>query len=170
MKLIQIGLLASVLSLTGCASIVSKAKWPVSFKSDPPGAQLTISDENGKTVRQGVTPTTIKLASGNGYFKAQNYQVNMKLDGYKEDKGILQAGLNGWYFGNIGFGGLIGMLAVDPATGAMWRLPKEYSATLSKVETPATPVSLESPQNPAKPTPNPAPPVSDNRTNSVSQR
>lgn len=30
--------------------------------------------------------------------------------------------LNGWYFGNIIFGGAIGMLVVDPATGAMWKI------------------------------------------------
>ena len=27
---------------------------------------------------------------------------------------------NGWYIGNILFGGLIGMIIVDPATGDMW--------------------------------------------------
>ena len=34
------------------------------------------------------------------------------------------------------FGGLIGFLIVDPATGAMWRLPDSYHANLSeKVKT-----------------------------------
>ena len=33
------------------------------------------------------------------------------------------AGLNGWYFGNILIGGLVGMLIVDPLTGAMYRMP-----------------------------------------------
>jgi len=170
MKLIHLGLLAAVLSLTGCASIVSKTKWPVAFQSDPPGAQVTVVDESGKTVRQGVTPTTIKLASGSGYFKAQNYQVDMKLDGYKEHKGVIQADLNGWYFGNIGFGGLIGMLAVDPATGAMWRLPKEYSVKLLKSENPATPLAVESPQKVTAPAPNAAPAVPETGADSSSQK
>jgi hypothetical protein len=146
MKLIHLGLLTAMLSLTGCASIVSKSKWPVSFKSDPPGAQVTVTDESGKNVRHGVTPTTMKLASGGGYFRAQNYQVDMKLDGYKEDKGVIQTDLNGWYFGNVVFGGLVGLLAVDPATGAMWSLPNEYSVKLMKCDTAAAPVSVESPQ------------------------
>lgn len=30
--------------------------------------------------------------------------------------------MDGWYFGNILFGGLIGFLIVDPATGAMYTL------------------------------------------------
>ena len=47
--------------------------------------------------------------------------MQLKIDG----------AINGWYFGNIIFGGLIGMLAVDPATGAMYTLsPKEVLATL----------------------------------------
>jgi hypothetical protein len=34
--------------------------------------------------------------------------------------------LDGWYIGNIVFGGLIGMLIVDPATGAMWKIENEH--------------------------------------------
>ncbi|MCG2921469.1 hypothetical protein KZ305_25620, partial [Escherichia coli] len=40
--------------------------------------------------------------------------------------------LNGWYFGNIIFGGLIGILVVDPMTGAMFTLsPKDVNAVLA---------------------------------------
>jgi hypothetical protein len=134
MKLIYLAVLVPILSLTGCASIVSNTSWPVAFKSDPSGAEVTVTDQSGKAVRHGVTPTTLKLPSGSGYFQAQTYHVDMKLDGYKVDKGILHADINGWYFGNILFGGMIGMLAVDPATGAMWSLPNEYSTTLTKTE------------------------------------
>jgi hypothetical protein len=34
--------------------------------------------------------------------------------------------INGWYVGNIVFGGLIGWLIVDPLTGAMWTLNTEH--------------------------------------------
>jgi hypothetical protein len=34
--------------------------------------------------------------------------------------------INGWYVGNIVFGGLIGWLIVDPLTGAMWALDAEH--------------------------------------------
>jgi hypothetical protein len=30
--------------------------------------------------------------------------------------------LNGWYAGNILIGGIVGLLIVDPATGAMYKL------------------------------------------------
>lgn len=41
--------------------------------------------------------------------------------------------LNGWYFGNLLLGGVIGMLIVDPATGSMWKLDTPpLSVTLLK--------------------------------------
>jgi hypothetical protein len=43
--------------------------------------------------------------------------------------------MSGWYIGNILFGGLIGMLVVDPQTGAMYRLePKSLDATLTPLK------------------------------------
>lgn len=40
--------------------------------------------------------------------------------------------LDGWYFGNILIGGLLGMLIIDPATGAMWKIETEFlNETLS---------------------------------------
>jgi len=38
--------------------------------------------------------------------------------------------ISGWYWGNILFGGLIGMLIVDPITGAMYKLPKNTNVSL----------------------------------------
>jgi hypothetical protein len=44
----------------------------------------------------------------------------------------LHSSVSGWYFGNVVFGGLIGMLIVDPLTGAM------YNLTPEKIEQPLT--------------------------------
>ncbi len=38
--------------------------------------------------------------------------------------------LDGWYFGNLIFGGLLGILIIDPATGAMWRLDETFTVYL----------------------------------------
>lgn len=44
--------------------------------------------------------------------------------------------VNGWYIGgNLLFGGVIGWLIVDPATGAMWKLDtNEINVTLNEVK------------------------------------
>ena len=47
----------------------------------------------------------------------------------------LNGTVSGWYFGNILFGGLLGIVAIDPATGAMYKLqPDTVQAALEAVK------------------------------------
>jgi len=73
---------------------------------------------------------TVTLDTSNGFFSKAKYQVEASKAGYETSTTQISAGVNGWYFGNILFGGLIGMLIVDPATGAMWKLEDVYSVNL----------------------------------------
>jgi len=50
--------------------------------------------------------------------------------------------MSGWYWGNILIGGLIGMLVVDPLTGAMYKLPDGANANLGNPLTAKAPDSL----------------------------
>jgi hypothetical protein len=109
--------------VSGCASIVGKDSFPVSFQSNPDEAKIVIKNEQGMTVFSGRTPTMVTLSSGKSYFHANSYTVNFSKEGYNEQTIIVKSTLSGWYFGNILFGGLIGMLIVDPITGKMWKLP-----------------------------------------------
>ncbi len=129
--------------LTGCASIVSDNDYPVSFKSNPSDAEIEITNLKGVLVHSGKTPMTVTLDSGAGFFKSAKYKLVFKKEGYKILEETLEAKLDGWYVGNILFGGLIGILVVDPATGAMWKLPKEYSVDFINNGKKITDVSLE---------------------------
>jgi hypothetical protein len=124
--------LALAFLMAGCASIVSKSDWPVTFNSNPKGAEIVISDKNGKEIHRSITPTTLTLPASSGYFSAARYDFDVKLAGYTVSKGTVSANLNGWYVGNLVFGGVVGFLVVDPATGAMFRLPKEATVDLTK--------------------------------------
>src|SRR5439155_13574267 len=97
---------------------------------NPSGADIVIRDKKGNEVHRGLTPTTLTLSASAGYFKPAKYTMEVALNGYNVGKGSVTAGMNGWYAGNIIFGGLIGLLIVDPATGAMFKLPKEYAVNL----------------------------------------
>lgn len=108
--------------LTGCASIVSKSNWPVNVQSNPTGAKCVVSKVNGAQLHTGETPMTLNLDSSRGFFQPAKYNVKCMKDGYQASSVDISADLNGWYIGNIIFGGLIGILIVDPATGAMWKL------------------------------------------------
>ena len=125
--------MASVFLFSSCASIVSKSIYPVSISSNPIGARISITDKFGKEIYLGNTPATVRLKAGAGYFSRAEYQVKFSSPGYDDKIVPITFKLDGWYFGNIIFGGLIGILIVDPATGAMWKLETEFlNETLSK--------------------------------------
>ncbi|WP_444920627.1 hypothetical protein ACJJID_17855 [Microbulbifer sp. CnH-101-G] len=115
---------------TGCASIVSDSSYPVSINSTPGGANFTIINEAGFDVHSGVTPDTVTLPASDGFFSSASYTVKYQMAGYNEQSFLIKAGMDGWYVGNILVGGLIGWLIVDPATGAMWKLPESAHVTL----------------------------------------
>lgn len=122
------------LLVTGCASIVSKSSYPVVITSSPDQANFTITNKSGMNVHSGKTPSTVTLKSGCGYFKGETYNIAFQKDGYSSDSATIDSSMDGWYVGNIIFGGLIGILIVDPVTGAMWKLPPTVSATMYENE------------------------------------
>jgi hypothetical protein len=107
---------------SSCASIVSKSHYPVTIDSTPRGANVTITDKHGVQVYTGQTPSLVKLKSGAGFFANAKYDITISKPGFASKTVQLKATINGWYFGNFVFGGLIGLLIVDPATGAMYKL------------------------------------------------
>ena len=49
--------------------------------------------------------------------------------GYGAKKYQLTSTIDGWFWGNILFGGFVGFLIVDPLTGAMYKLPESVNAS-----------------------------------------
>jgi hypothetical protein len=128
-KLLKFGMLVSTLCLTGCASVVSTSNWPVNFRSNPSGAEVVVTDEWGNEVDHGITPATITLHSSSGFFSGATYYADFRQGDLNRKKSI-HASINGWYFGNVLFGpaGLIlGMVIIDPATGHMFKMPRQCS-------------------------------------------
>jgi hypothetical protein len=131
------------MSLNSCATILSKSVYPVQLNSSPDGAKVTIMDRDGIEVFRSTTPATAMLKSGNGFFKKASYRITFSKEGYQDKTYPLTATLDGWYFGNILVGGIIGLLIVDPATGAMYKLDQQYiDGNLSSEGS----ASLDSPQ------------------------
>jgi hypothetical protein len=118
--------------LTGCASIVGTKTQVMGINSTPSQAKVMIKDEMGKEIYAGTTPTSVTLEKGAGYFRGHDYTVTIAKDGYSDRVVTITSKPGGWYIlGNLGFGGLIGWLIVDPATGAMWNLsPEAVTETL----------------------------------------
>lgn len=131
MALSQLVGTTSLFAATGCATIVGKSEYPVVFDTEPSGARIVVTDRDGHLMYKGESPVTLTLSSSAGYFRAASYDVKASKDGFEPGTGLLTANVDPYYFCNIFFGGLIGMLIVDPATGAMYRLPAWIKLQLS---------------------------------------
>jgi hypothetical protein len=133
-------LMTAVLSLSSCASIVTKSTYPLTINSNPSDASVTITNSRGAEVYTGSTPTVVQLKASEGFFSKADYQVKFSKPGYDDKIIPVTFSLDGWYFGNILLGGVIGMLIVDPATGAMWKIDiDQMNATLNQSTTSAAP-------------------------------
>jgi uncharacterized protein YceK len=113
--------ICSILS-TGCASIVSKSKYPVSITTEPSAAKIEVRDQDGVVRFAGTSPATALLDAGNGYFTRARYTVTASKEGYNPATLPLQTSINGWYWANIVLGGVIGLFIIDPITGAMFQI------------------------------------------------
>ncbi|MBL8404776.1 MAG: hypothetical protein JNL16_09570 [Dechloromonas sp.] len=143
--------IAIATSLSGCATIIGSTTQPLTIKSTPEGANVVVINRAGEKIHSGVAPMTVTLNRGAGYFKPEIYTIKFDKEGYESKEVVVTGQVNGWYFGNIIFGGLIiGMLIVDPNTGAMYSLSSDkveealvaVGAKTSKVDNALTIVSV----------------------------
>lgn len=110
-------------TLASCATIMGKsAPETLNVRSTPDQARVIITDESGAKIFEGKTPTSLPLEKKKSYFGGKKYDVKVFKEGYNEQIVTVDTKVGGWYIGNLLFGGLIGLLIVDPATGAMWTL------------------------------------------------
>jgi hypothetical protein len=140
MKTKFLSLLIIPLIFTGCASIFDGGSKSVQINSNPEGAKVTISNQEGKTISVQKTPAIVALDRSSGYFRGEDYKLVFEAAGYNPYETHVTSTIDGWYFGNVLLGGLIGMLVVDPITGDMYTLsPMDVNCNLvpSTIPTPA---------------------------------
>lgn len=131
-RIITIGILALIMS--SCASIIHGPTQMLDFSSQPSGATITI---DGK--EHGKTPQSIELRrkgrEKGDKSKKQQYDVKIALDGYYPYEVKIKREMDGWFLGNLLFGGLIGII-VDASNGAMYKLtPDQVIAQMNSNST-----------------------------------
>jgi hypothetical protein len=132
-KILVASAVACSVLLSSCASIVSRPSRDVSIQSNPSGLAFSITNGKGEAVHSGTTPQTVSLTARGGYFKPAKYTVQVKRAGKVVGTHQVTAGINGWYFGNILIGGLVGLIIVDPLTGSMYRMPASITVDTAAV-------------------------------------
>jgi len=141
---------------TGCASIVDGGPKLVQINSNPLGAKVTVFDKTGKEISVLTTPASVALKRCHGFLSGEDYKLVFENAGYYPYETHIKSTVDGWYFGNIIFGGLIGIVIVDPATGAMFTLsPREVNHNLVSSAVALTPQEIAAADLKANPAPEP---------------
>lgn len=105
--------------IAACASIMHGTHEDVGISSTPSSAQVTIDGQI-----TGKTPVVAHLT------RKENHIVRIEMPGYQPYEGTITHSVSGWVWGNIVFGGLVG-LAVDAIDGGMYKLePEQISGML----------------------------------------
>ncbi len=107
--------------LAGCATIMHGSSQDVGLSSNPTAAKVIV---DGKPL--GNAPVVTKLS------RKDNHVIRMELDGYSPYEATMTRGVSGWVWGNLVFGGLIG-LAVDAVSGGLYKLsPEQVMGEMAK--------------------------------------
>jgi hypothetical protein len=116
---------------SGCASIIHGRYQTVDFTSQPTGAKVIIDGKDYGMTPKSVTLKRMGRLKGEPQEK-QSYNVKIDLEGFYPYELKVKRELDGWFFGNIVIGGLVGII-IDAATGSMYKLsPDQVIATLGK--------------------------------------
>jgi ABC-type Fe3+-hydroxamate transport system substrate-binding protein len=108
-------------AVLACATIMHGSSQEVSIASQPTGATVTVDGHPA-----GVTPVAAKLG------RKDMHHVVVTMQGYQPFEIVTTRKTSGWVWGNIVFGGLIG-LAVDAITGGLYDVkPDQIQAQLAK--------------------------------------
>jgi len=112
-------------ALLSCASIMHGTNQDLAISSNPTGALVTVDG-----VPSGKTPVIAKLGRGD------THKIRIELAGYEPYETAVTKSVSGWVWGNVLFGGLIG-LAVDAISGGLYYLePEQVRGELRKGDQP----------------------------------
>lgn len=104
-----------------CATIVSGRNQTLPVVTEPDGAVITVGTTEQKS------PATVLLDR-----RQEFYVIKVEKEGYKTVTVTLKRGTNGWVWGNILFGGIIG-LVIDFSTGSAYKFnPSEVDVQALK--------------------------------------
>lgn len=133
-RIILLAMFLGVAFLSGCATVMTGPTQKVPVTSNPSGA---VAKVDGSITA--ITPAIFTLE------RKTDHTIEITKDGFRTATVIIRHTMSGATAGNILIGGIIGV-AVDGATGAMFKLiPERVDVTLEPEvsSSPVTPVSAQ---------------------------
>lgn len=130
---------AACIALAGCASVMKGSSQTMSVTTPPAdGANCTLTNARGSwTVTSPGSATVTRSKT--------DMQIRCSKAGWQDASATVPAGTEGWTWGNLIIGGLIGF-GIDWSTGAMQKYPESVQVPMtqsgggsSSLETPSDP-------------------------------
>jgi hypothetical protein len=123
-----------VMTITGCATIVSKTEYPVTISTNAPNAHVTVRNSmNGLILANGKAPVTVTLKTSKGFFEPATYMCDVYDEKKKKQTRVIETQFNKWFLGNFVIGGIIGM-GVDGLSGACYKFDESIYIHYSEHE------------------------------------
>jgi len=143
MNILVAVLLLMASSSVGCATIVTSDMVDVSLATSPPGAKAQVNGQTYSTT----SPVSIPVRRG------KEPTIHVEKEGYEPQDIKLTREFGGWVWGNLLFGGIIG-LAVDLATEHAYGIePDEIHVSLQPVSSVSQQKAVLLAEVPASPPP-----------------
>ena len=102
--------------LSGCATILGGgSSQGVSIQSSTPGTHFVIRSSSGIQIASADAPQSVTLPRKN------EYQIDFTAQGFQPQTIALTKGTNGWIWGNLVVGWIVGFI-VDFASGSAYKL------------------------------------------------
>lgn len=120
----KILLTITLLSLQACASIIDGHTQAIAVNTNPPKADCVLNRQNAPIGEIQSTPGSLVIEK-----TRDDINIACNKNGYQQSTTMEKSGVDGWVFGNIALGGLIG-LAVDAGTGAINKYDTPVNITL----------------------------------------
>jgi hypothetical protein len=113
----------TLILLSGCASIIDGRQQPITIQTTPvKAAECTLTNSNG-TWNVNSTPGQVVVNRAYG-----DLSITCNKDNYT-GLTVAESRVKGWFWGNILFGGLIGM-GIDSFNGAGFDYPQNITVPL----------------------------------------
>lgn len=110
--------------VSGCATITTGSNQSITVLTDPSGAECRLDRKGSAVAIINPTPGTVQVDKSK-----DTIAIRCRKEGFQDTAGTLSSEFQGMTFGNIIFGGIIGV-AVDAGSGALNEYPSQVSIVL----------------------------------------
>jgi hypothetical protein len=122
--------MSSLVGLAGCATLMTDDHQSIVVKSDPPGATCQVREGGTVIGTIAQTPGTVYVGKSR-----HDIAIDCSRFGYYPGAAVLQPNFQNWTFGNILYGGNLGLL-VDTSSGAINEYPRIVTVFMNRLPRP----------------------------------